>query len=142
VTGSSAASARKMLDEAGFVEFLWKRQPRPPAITMDGLDGYLTALIIGPRFIDPRKWIPLFVGDTALTAPEEADEARALQTLVAAYNTISAGLAEAPDAWRPRLMPRDDGTFDPFFWWRGFSPGPTSPPGSGGQCCMANPKPA
>lgn len=123
MTSSTAALPRKMLDEARFVEFLRKRQSRPPAITMDGLDGYLTALIIGPRFIDPRKWIPLFVGDTALMAPEETAEARALQTLVAAYNTISASLAEAPDAWRPRLTPKDDGTFDPFFWWTGFLAG-------------------
>lgn len=123
MTGSSAASPRKMLDEARFVEVLRKRQPRPPAITMDGLDGYLTALIVGPHFIDPRKWIPLFVGDTALMAPEETVEARALQTLVAAYNAISTGLAEAPDAWHPRLTPRDDGTFDPLFWWTGFLAG-------------------
>jgi uncharacterized protein len=123
MTGSSAASPRKMLDEALFVEFLRKRQPQPPAITMDGLDGYLTALIIGPRFIDPRKWIPLFVGDTALMAPEETAEARALRTLVATYNAISTGLAETPDAWRPRLAPRDKGAFDPFFWWIGFLAG-------------------
>ena len=123
MTSSSAASPRKMLDESHFVEILQKRRPQPPAFTMDGLDGYLTALIVGPRFIDPRKWIPLFVGDTALMAPEETVKARALQTLVAAYNAISTGLAETPDVWRPRLAPRDNGTFDPFFWWTGFLAG-------------------
>lgn len=123
VPAASVAPARKTLDEASFMAFLQKRRPQPPAFTMDGLDGYLTALIVGPRFIDPRKWIPAFVGDSALMAPEETVEARALQTLVAAYNAISTGLAETPDAWRPRLAPRGDGAFDPFFWWTGFLAG-------------------
>jgi uncharacterized protein len=122
-TAASAASPRKMLDEAAFVAFLQRRRPQPPAFTMDATDGYLTALIVGPRFIDPRKWIPSFVGDSALMASEEAIEARALQTLVAAYNAISTSLAETPDSWRPRLAPQGDGTFDPFFWWTGFLTG-------------------
>jgi uncharacterized protein len=25
---------------------------------MSGIDGYLTALVIAPKFIDPRQWIP------------------------------------------------------------------------------------
>lgn len=120
---SSAASPRRMLDEASFEEALRKWRPQPPAITMDGLDGYLTALIVGPRFIDPRKWIPLFVGDSALMAPEDTVEARALQNLASAYNAISTSLAETPDDWRPGLAPRDDGTFYPLFWWIGFLAG-------------------
>ncbi len=117
------APARKTLDEASFVAFLQGRRPQPPAFTMDGLDGYLTALIVGPRFIDPRKWIPSFVGDSALMASEETIEAKGLQTLVAAYNAISTSLAETPDTWRPRLARRGDGTFDPFFWCTGFLTG-------------------
>jgi uncharacterized protein len=49
-----------MLDDAAFEAFVNKRRPHAPVFSMDGLDGYLTALIIGPRFIDPRQWIPLF----------------------------------------------------------------------------------
>jgi len=123
MTSSSAASPRKMLEEAHFVDVLQKRRPQPPAVTMEGLDGHLAALIVGPRFIDPRKWVPPFVSDTALMAPEETVEACALQTLVAACNAISTGLAETPDVWRLRLAPRDNGTFDPLFWWTGFLAG-------------------
>lgn len=36
---------------------------------MSGLDGYLTALIIGPKFIDPRQWIPLLTGAEANSYP-------------------------------------------------------------------------
>jgi predicted TIM-barrel fold metal-dependent hydrolase len=51
-----------------FEAFLHKQRPHPPVFSMDGLDGYLTALIIGPRFIDPRQWIGLFAGEQALMA--------------------------------------------------------------------------
>jgi uncharacterized protein len=49
---------------------------------MSGLDGYLTALIIGPRFIDPRQWIPELTGPDALNLPMETIEHRAVQTIV------------------------------------------------------------
>ncbi|WP_448955022.1 UPF0149 family protein [Labrys neptuniae] len=109
-----------MLDDAAFEAFLRKQRPHPPVFSMDGLDGYLTALIIGPRFIDPRQWIGLFAGERALMALEGTTEALAVQTLVATYNRISTGLAETPEAWRPRFAQRKDGTFDPSDWSTAF----------------------
>ena len=117
---ASHSTPRPMLDEASFVSFLAERRPHPPVLSMDGLDGYLTALIIGPRFIDPRQWIALFVGQTALMASPETPEARAIQTLAANYNRISAALAETPARWHPRFVRRKDARFDPFFWSTGF----------------------
>ncbi|TIX80203.1 MAG: UPF0149 family protein, partial [Mesorhizobium sp.] len=64
-----------------------KQRPHPPVFGMDGLDGYLTALIIGPRFIDPRQWIPLFAGEQALIAlkarPRRSPFRRWLPTTIA-----------------------------------------------------------
>ncbi|MGZ2402788.1 yecA family protein [Rhizobium ruizarguesonis] len=59
---------------------------------MSGLDGYLTALIIGPKFINPYQWIPLFAGEGAMALPMETTEHQAVQTIVAEYNRISATL--------------------------------------------------
>src|SRR5690606_9396663 len=109
---SSLPPSRPMLDDAAFEAFLHKRRPHPPVFSMSGLDGYLTALIIGPRFIDPRQWIGLFAGERALMALGGTTEALAVQTLVANYNRISTGLAETPEIWRPRFARRKDGTFD------------------------------
>ncbi|MEX6509132.1 YecA family protein [Jiella sp. M17.18] len=117
---ASRSVPRLMLDEASFVSFLAERRPHPPVLSMDGLDGYLTALIIGPRFIDPRRWIPLFVGETALMAAAETPEARAVQTLATNYNRISTALAETPAKWRPHFVRRQDTRFNPFFWSTGF----------------------
>jgi uncharacterized protein len=112
--------SRPMLDDAAFETFLHKRRPHPPVFSMDGLDGYLTALIIGPRFIDPRQWIGLFAGEQALMALEGTTEALAVQTLVANYNRISVGLAETPETWRPRFARREDGTYVAFEWSTAF----------------------
>jgi uncharacterized protein len=83
---------------------------------MSGLDGYLSALIIGPKFIDPRQWIPLFTGDEALSAPMETTEHKAVQTIVAEYNRISASLSETPGDHRPRFNKIDDQTYDTMDW--------------------------
>lgn len=77
-------------------------------------------MIIGPRFIDPRLWIPLFVGDKALTAPEGTPEFAAVQTIVANYNRISACLADFPGAFRPKFDDRGNGEWDAIFWTGGF----------------------
>ncbi len=74
-----------MLDDASFEAFLNKRRPHAPVFSMDGLDGCLTVLIIGPRFIDPHQWIPLFACERALMALEGTTEALAVLTLVANY---------------------------------------------------------
>lgn len=39
-----------IMDGEALAAFLRSRRPHPPAIGASGLDGYLTALIIGPRF--------------------------------------------------------------------------------------------
>lgn len=112
--------SRPRLDDTAFEAFLHERRPHPPVFSMSGLDGYLTALIIGPRFIDPRRWIGLIAGEQAMMEPEGTIEALAVQTLAANYNRISTGLAETPQIWRPRLTRRMDGTFDTFAWSTAF----------------------
>ncbi len=83
---------------------------------MSALDGYLTALIIGPKFIDPRKWIPERTGLDALNLPMETTAHQAVRAIVAEYNRISASLSETPKDHRPRFTRIDDQTFDPFDW--------------------------
>ncbi|MFQ6186658.1 UPF0149 family protein, partial [Sinorhizobium meliloti] len=109
-------TARPKLDDEAFEAFIRARRPASPIWSMSGLDGYLTALIIGPKFIDPRKWIPELTGPDALNLPMETTEHRAVQTIVAEYNRISASLSETPKDHRPRFTRIDDQTFDIFDW--------------------------
>ena len=48
----------------------WPAARARRCLTIVGLDGYLTALIIGPKFIDPRLWLTALVGDTAIMAED------------------------------------------------------------------------
>jgi uncharacterized protein len=124
MSGSAGASPRSgpvaIMDDVEISAFLLARRPHPPAIGASGLDGYLTGLIIGPRFIDPTHWVPLFAGDTALTAGEDAPEFRFIQSMVANYNRISSCLSDFPALYRPRFEKRSNGTWDGILWMSGF----------------------
>lgn len=112
MTPNSQGTARPKLDDEAFEVFIRGRRSASPIWSMSGLDGYLTALIIGPKFIDPRQWIPELTGPDALNLPIETTEHRAVQTIVAEYNRISASLSETPKDHRPRFTRIDDQTFD------------------------------
>jgi uncharacterized protein len=114
------SAAVPKLDEETFDAFPLKRRPFPPISTMNGLDGYLTALIIGPKFIDRFQRIPLFAGEDALNAPMKTAEHQAVQTIVAEYNRISSTLAEEPKSLRPTFKDMGDKTFDSSDWSSGF----------------------
>ncbi len=113
---SQEMTPRPKLDDDAFEAFIRRRRPPSPIWSMSSLDGYLTALIIGPKFIDPRQWIPELTGPDALNLPMETTEHRAVQTIVAEYNRISASLSETPKDHRPRFTQIDDQTLDPFDW--------------------------
>ncbi|MEK1863826.1 MAG: YecA family protein [Rhizobium leguminosarum] len=117
---SQGTTARPKLDDEAFEAFMKTRRPVSPIWTMSGLDGYLTALIIGPKFIDPREWIPELTGPEALNMPMETTAHQAVQTIVADYNRISASLAETPALHRPRFSRIDDRTFDSMDWHVSF----------------------
>lgn len=116
---AQAATARPKLDDEAFEAFIRRRRPAAPVWSMSGLDGYLTALIIGPKFINPYQWIPLFAGEDAMALPMETTEHQAVQTIVAEYNRISATLGERPEEYRPRFS-HITNSHDSFDWHTGF----------------------
>ncbi len=75
---SQGTTTRPKLDDEAFEAFIRARRPASPIWSMSGLDGYLTALIIGPKFIDPRQWIPELAGPEALNLPMKTTEHRAV----------------------------------------------------------------
>ena len=116
------------LDDADFDAFLKAKRPAPPAVGQSGFEGYVTALVIGPKFIDPRRWIPLFAGEHALMAPAGTTECAAVQSIAATYNRLSAGLGDFPDLYRPGFIANEDGTWDGLEWVAGFFAGASQAP--------------
>lgn len=85
-------------------------------------DGYLTALLAGPRTAGPSEWLPALCGDAFERAFADPDDVtQAMQALLGRWNTIAReldaeSLLDAPDALRLRPLlleaPADDPATD------------------------------
>ena len=93
----------------------------PPIADLSTLDGYLSALVVGPKFIHPQQFMPEVLGpraDLSLTAGTEA--LRAVQGIAAEYNRISSTLSDQPRTYAPRFGRTPKGYPDPTSWCDGF----------------------
>jgi uncharacterized protein len=81
--------------------------PGETAMNVEGLDGYLTALLVGPRLLPRFKsadWMPaVWGGDGAGSAPFTSQKQRKRTALLVLRHlrTIDRQLSEAPAAWEP-----------------------------------------
>jgi len=79
----------------------WLERLDPPPLVegVSMLDGYLTAIIIGPCSIDPHQWLRHMLGPNGRLGLQGAKQAAASATL----RSLSAPMAErswlAPGAW-------------------------------------------
>ena len=114
-----AGPVRSMLGPEDFAAYLAERAQKSrtcPVDRISGLDGFLTAILIGPRFLDPRDWIAVITGKAALSARETTREHRAVQAIAAHYNRVSIALSETPEAYRP-LFDNDPLIGVETIWW-------------------------
>ena len=101
---------------------VWLRTLKPPA-RVDGasmLDGYLTAVIIGPCSIPPDEWFVDLLGDRGRIATAAGKTLAAMTAIVARFNVVSDGLATAPKRHAPIFEKTDDGLALPQPWCTGF----------------------
>lgn len=117
---TAPAAPKPMLDANGLEAYLRVRDRAAPVSRLDALDGYLTAVLIGPKFIDPPIWLGQLLGERALLAAEETREHLAIQAVVHHHNRLSETMAQFPYLYRPQLPPHRDGGLDPMFWSLGF----------------------
>jgi uncharacterized protein len=100
----------------------WIDQLDPPPL-VDGvsmLDGYLTAVIVGPCSIDPHEWMRHMLGPHSGLGMEGTEQAAAIMAVVARFNAVSEGLATAPERYAPIFERTDDGTVLAGPWCMGF----------------------
>ncbi len=94
-----------------------------PAAKVDGtsmLDGYLTAIVIGPRSIPPDEWFVDLLGELGHIASASGTTLAALTAIVGRFNAISEGLSADPEQHAPIFEKADDGTVMPHPWCMGF----------------------
>ena len=90
-------------------QFLLSDAVPDEAMLLDTLDGYLTAIIVGPTTIAPSQWLPRVWGDADDGAPEfESMEqaGRVLELMLRHMNGILWSLQDDPDAFEPFLSTR------------------------------------
>lgn len=112
-----------MLDAEALEAYLRARSPAAPVSCLDGLDGYLTAVPIGPKVLDPQLWLGWLLGDHALLAAETSREHLAVQSVADHHNRLSETPSQFPYLYRPRFAPHRAGGLDPMFWSLGFLAG-------------------
>lgn len=84
------------------------------------LDGFLTAIAIGPELILPSEWVPQIWGSNE-PAFESADDAqKVLGAVMNRYNAILLALARDPSTYEPILRANDDGDLIAKDWAEGF----------------------
>jgi uncharacterized protein len=68
-----------------------------PDVSLEWLDGCMTALIAGPRTVLPSEWLPVLVGDAwERTFADPADVDQAMATLMGRWNVIASQLHPEP----------------------------------------------
>jgi len=103
----------------------WFLALEPPA-RVEGvsmLDGYLTAIIIGPRSIPPDEWFGDLFGARGNIAVASGTMMTAITSIVARFNAISEGLSAEPPRHAPIFRKTDDGLVVPHLWCMGFLSG-------------------
>jgi uncharacterized protein len=94
-----------------------------PAAKVDGvsmLDGYLTAIIVGPRSISPDEWFFDLLGARGNIGTAQGKTLKAIMAVVERFNTISETLSTTPQKYAPIFHRTDDGTVFAGPWCMGF----------------------
>jgi len=100
----------------------WLDALDPPA-KADGasmLDGYVTAIVIGPCSIPPDEWFLDLLGARARIATAHGKTLAAMTAVVARFNAISETLSTTPGQHAPIFEKTEDGLALPHPWCVGF----------------------
>lgn len=116
------------LDELS--QFLESDQVSDETLMIDALDGYLTAIAIGPTTLPSDLWFSRLWGPGEEYAPQFASREEAqhiYQLIIRHYNGIITTLQGNPDAAAPLfeaiLTGEEEEYFDPEMWAYGFMEG-------------------
>ena len=109
-------------------EFLAEAANEDTSMDVSTLEGFLTAIAIGPRMVPPSDWLPwvwdMKDGDVAANFASEAQASRIMSLVLRHYNHLI------------HTFNTDPAAFEPIFWFRQTFHGTTS------QACLETLAPA
>lgn len=112
-----------IMDFEEFEDFLLSDVLAEDSMLLSELDGFLTAIAIGPEIILPPEWLPHVIGSDApkFETPEQSQ--KFYNTVIDWYNCILGVITEEPENYEPAIYVTKDG--DPVFgdWAYGFMRG-------------------
>ena len=121
-------------DELAALDILLLRLPADGVMTLDGLDGYLSALLVGPgdllKTLPTSQWLPLIWGGDGERGSEDASpfpskrQRKATVVLVLRHlRHLNQQILHAPDDWEPIFSVAEKGPdewADARDWCAGF----------------------
>jgi uncharacterized protein len=87
---------------------------------LSDLDGFLTAIIIGPQLIPPSEWLPVIWGDGEPAFESEEEMRTMIGTIMARYDEIATCFASNPDEFKPIFLNGPTGNVIAADWAAGF----------------------
>jgi len=104
-------------------EFLTSDEAPDRSMALSNLDGFLTAVAIGPDRIKPSEWLPRIWGDETPEFLSEEEANRVIGTILGRYNQIITQLRDAPDRYQPLIRQNEHGQVIARDWVAGFMDG-------------------
>jgi uncharacterized protein len=103
MTGFDAYSEPLCIEEMIVLEaFLMSERSSGNSMTIDALEGFITALVIGPTAVLPNEWIPFVLGSEMEEAFSSIEEAQNITQLLIRYmNSIVAAFQVDTDQFVP-----------------------------------------
>jgi len=96
-------------------------QSPPDSMMLSDLDGFLTAIAIGPELVMPSEWLPVIWGDDEPVFTDEAQMPAVLGGILCRYNQIQREIMDG--SFAPILWSDADGTVGGTDWAEGFMQG-------------------
>ncbi len=115
-----ARAARGTMSLETLDSWLETAVPTPKVDGVSMLDGYLTALVVGPCSIPPDEWFVDLLGVNGHIGAAQGQHLAAIMAVVARFNAIGQTLAETPDKNAPIFEREDDGRVLAAPWCSGF----------------------
>ena len=104
-------------------EFLTSDGAPDRSMALSNLDGFLTAVAIGPDRIKPSEWLPRIWGDENPEFLSEEEANRVIGTILGRYNQIITQLRDDPDRYQPLIRQNEHGQVIARDWVAGFMDG-------------------
>lgn len=116
----TSASSFPEIDLERLENFILSDKTADDCMMLSNMDGFLTAVAIGPELINPSEWLPIIFGGRmpSFSTVEEADEI--IGIVMARYNEILRQVSKGAKAFEPIYWENKQGQLVADDWAQGF----------------------